>query len=321
MLETLSRIQVLFFKLPEPVAEALQESLQGCNGCFHTVHELNELKQLLETTEYSLVLLGAESAASCDNDLRDLQAIINPEKCVLLVCPNGDAAVTVAEAAKFDVVQDVINLHDHQLLLERKCGLYLELLQRRLQAQEIQPQQLTRHDPVTGLVNVSLMRHFLLKAMARALRNDRRLAVLYIDLDDFHCINESFGLNGGNSLLKSVGQRIKNCIRIGDLVSRYQNDAFMVVLDEIRHDKDVEKVAQQIMGQLNTPHDLSGVPIISHASIGISFYPQGSIGIEGLIDQAIQAMRWVKLHGKNNLHVAGSEEQAGKGLKNKSFIH
>lgn len=187
--------------------------------------------------------------------------------------------------------------------------------------EEAELNQLTRYDPVTGLANVSLMRHFLLKAMARALRNDRRLAVLYIDLDDFHCINESFGMSGGNSLLKSVGRRLKNCIRTGDLVSRYQDDAFMVVLDEVRHNEDVEKVAHQMMEKLVTPHDLSGVPVVAHASIGIAFYPKGSIGIDALIEQATEAMQWIKLHGKNGVRVAGTESSPLPNELQKPFVH
>lgn len=188
-------------------------------------------------------------------------------------------------------------------------------------AEEAQLNQLTRYDPVTGLASVSLLRHFLLKAMARALRNDRRLALLYLDLDDFHCINESFGASGGDSLLRSVGRRLKNCIRTGDMVSRYQNDAFMIVLDEVRRPQDVEKLARQMLEKLATPHDLSGVPVVSHASIGIAFYPDGSMGIDGLIDQAKEAMEWVKLNGKNGHHIYGEDELSAQRLQGKTLAH
>lgn len=188
-------------------------------------------------------------------------------------------------------------------------------------AEEAELDQLTRYDPVTGLANVSLMRHFLLKAMARVLRNDRRLAVLYVDLDDFHCINENFGKAGGDSLLRSVGRRLKNCIRTGDMVSRYQGDAFMVILDEIRSAADVEKLAQQILEKLNTPHDLSGVPVVAHASIGIAFYPEGTTGIDDLIDQAKEAMEWVKLNGKNNRHVFGNDKLSAAKVNGRTVTH
>ncbi|MDX1694429.1 MAG: sensor domain-containing diguanylate cyclase [Ketobacteraceae bacterium] len=188
-------------------------------------------------------------------------------------------------------------------------------------AEEQQLNQLTRYDPVTGLASISLLRHFLLKAMARALRNDRRLALLYVDLDDFHCINESFGRSGGDSLLRSVGRRLKNCIRTGDMVSRHQSDAFMIVLDEVRRPNDVEKLARQMLKNLNNPHDLSGVPVVSHASIGIAFYPDGAIGIDELIDQAKEAMEWVKLHGKNGHHVHGSDEFTRKHPNGKLLTH
>ena len=119
-------------------------------------------------------------------------------------------------------------------------------------------------------------------------------------------------------MLKSVGRRLKNCIRTGDLVSRYQDDAFMVVLDEVRREQDVEKVAKQMIEKLSKPHDLSGVPVVAHASIGIAFYPNGSIGIDRLIELAVEAMQWVKLNGKNNLHVSGAEQ---KQIQGNGFVH
>lgn len=181
-------------------------------------------------------------------------------------------------------------------------------------AEEAELNHLTRYDPVTGLASISLLRHFLLKAMARTLRTDRKLAVLYVDLDDFHCINESFGRGGGDSLLRSVGRRLKNCIRTGDMVSRYQNDAFMIVLDEVSGRADVEKLASQILKNINTPCDLSGVPVVSHACIGVAFYPDGAMGIDDLIGHAKEAMEWVKFHGKNGHHVYGGETPGGRQL-------
>ena len=128
-------------------------------------------------------------------------------------------------------------------------------------------------------------------------------------------------MSGGDSLLRSVGRRIKNCIRTGDLVSRYQNDAFIVVLDEVRHTSDVQKLARQMLDKLSSPHDLSGVPVVSHASIGIAFYPQGAMGIDELIDQAKEAMEWVKLNGKNGLHVFGNDELSASKSKGKAVVH
>lgn len=167
--------------------------------------------------------------------------------------------------------------------------------------------QLTRYDAVTGLANASLMRHFLLKAMARALRNDRKLAIVYLDLDDFHCINQNFGYKGGDVLLKSIGRRIKSCIRTGDLVSRYEEDGFMVVLDEIRKTDDAAKLAKQMLEKISQPHDLNGVPVVAHASIGIALYPSGAIGIDELIDHARFAKDWVKKHGKNGVREFSDE--------------
>lgn len=166
-------------------------------------------------------------------------------------------------------------------------------------AEEALVDQLTRYDAVTGLANAPLMRHFLLKAMARALRNDRLLAVLYVDLDDFGCLNDSFGRKAGNQLLRSVGRRLRGCIRTGDLVCRYHEDTFIIVLDEVRSTEDAERVAEQILQKMNTPHDV-GAQIVVHVSIGLAFYPSQSIGIDTLMERAAHAAMLVKQRGKNH---------------------
>lgn len=176
-------------------------------------------------------------------------------------------------------------------------------------AEEALVDQLTRYDAVTGLANAPLMRHFLLKAMARALRNDRLLAVLYVDLDDFGCINESFGRKAGNQLLRSVGRRLRGCIRTGDLVSRYHEDTFIIVLDEVRSEEDAERSAEQILQKLGTPHDV-GAQIVVHASVGLAFYPSQSIGIDTLLQRAADAAMLVKSQGKNNYHTYTTDDNA-----------
>lgn len=176
-------------------------------------------------------------------------------------------------------------------------------------AEEALVDQLTRYDAVTGLANAPLMRHFLLKAMARALRNDRLLAVLYVDLDDFGCINESFGRKTGNQLLRSVGRRLRGCIRTGDLVSRYHEDTFIIVLDEVRSEEDAERIAEQILLKLGTPHDV-GAQIVVHASIGLAFYPSQSIGIDTLLQRAADTAMQVKAQGKNNYRTYSVDDSA-----------
>lgn len=188
-------------------------------------------------------------------------------------------------------------------------------------AEEAELDQLTRYDPITGLGNMSLLRHYLLKGMARALRHDRQIALLYLDLDDFYGIRESMGNGVANQLLRSVGRRLKDCIRAGDMVSRIQNDAFLVVLDEVRSTEDVEKLARQMLRKLNQPFDLEGVPMVAHGSMGIALYPDGSIGIDGLIDNSKAAMEWVKDNGKNGVSVFGKERPLPSLSSDQSIMH
>lgn len=155
------------------------------------------------------------------------------------------------------------------------------------------------HDPLTGLVNRLLLYDRLAQELARARRNDKKIALMYIDLDRFKEINDSLGHGVGDQLLKAVGIRIKSLLRDTDTLARMGGDEYMIVLPDINEIEDIERVAQNVLSALQKPFDLEGLKHHITASVGISFYPLDGKDSETLIKAADSAMYYAKAKGRN----------------------
>jgi diguanylate cyclase (GGDEF)-like protein len=131
-------------------------------------------------------------------------------------------------------------------------------------------------------------------------RNQRRVAVLFVDLDRFKHINDSLGHAIGDKLLQSVARRLYTCVRSSDTVSRLGGDEFVILLWEERQARDAAVVAAKILAALRQPHsiDLHGVQIT--ASIGIVTFPDDGADAETLLRNADVAMYYAKRRGRDN---------------------
>jgi diguanylate cyclase (GGDEF)-like protein len=125
------------------------------------------------------------------------------------------------------------------------------------------------------------------------------MALLFLDLDGFKQINDSFGHDVGDRLLKEVAQRLKTCIREEDTVARMGGDEFIIILNHIKSDDDASLVADNVIKAVNRPVALSQYSITPTASIGISVYPDDAESLTGLQKAADHAMYRAKDRGKN----------------------
>jgi diguanylate cyclase (GGDEF)-like protein/PAS domain S-box-containing protein len=157
---------------------------------------------------------------------------------------------------------------------------------------------LAHHDALTGLPNRHAFMDRLKLAMAEAQRQDRHLALLFIDLDHFKRINDSLGHLVGDSLLQSVADRLQDALRSNDLVARFGGDEFMVLLDDLRHADDVAALAQQVLQAVQAPLDMRGRSISITPSIGVAVYPQHGKQAAELIKHADTAMYVAKTRGR-----------------------
>jgi diguanylate cyclase (GGDEF)-like protein/PAS domain S-box-containing protein len=167
-------------------------------------------------------------------------------------------------------------------------------------AMSLQMTHAAQHDVVTNLPNRLLLSDRISQAIFLAHRQKKHVAILFLDLDRFKCINDSLGHAVGDKLLQSVSTRLMASVRGSDTVSRQGGDEFVVLLSEIAYPGDAAKSAQKILLSLSAPHLLGGHDLQINGSIGISIYPEDGADAETLIKNADTAMYHAKEKGRNN---------------------
>jgi diguanylate cyclase (GGDEF)-like protein/PAS domain S-box-containing protein len=160
-------------------------------------------------------------------------------------------------------------------------------------------QYLAYHDSLTELPNRAMFSELLNHAISKARRHNRRMAVLFIDLDRFKNINDTLGHEAGDTLLQEVGRRLKHTLRQSDTVARLGGDEFVVLLEEIGDARQVEKVAGKILAAVVRPFHLLGQEFRVTASIGASIYPEDGQDEQTLMKSADIAMYQAKEEGRN----------------------
>jgi diguanylate cyclase (GGDEF)-like protein/PAS domain S-box-containing protein len=163
------------------------------------------------------------------------------------------------------------------------------------------------HDVLTHLPNRRLFTDRLALGINRARRSGKSLAVMFIDLDHFKTVNDTFGHTAGDELLLEMSQRLRECIREDDTVARIGGDEFTIILSELRHPEDAAQVAQKILEMVQLPMTISGMPIEISASIGIALYPVDGFDVETLLRNADSAMYRAKESGRNNYQLCTDE--------------
>jgi diguanylate cyclase (GGDEF)-like protein/PAS domain S-box-containing protein len=176
--------------------------------------------------------------------------------------------------------------------------LQAEIVERR-QA-EARVHHMAYHDSLTGLPNRALLSDRLDRAMLAAQRSERKLAVMFIDLDRFKTINDSLGHLTGDHLLKEVASRLCRAVRASDTVARLGGDEFVVLVPGIRSAEECTQVAEKMIDALATPFPFEGRMLHITPSIGICMYPDDGADVETLMRHADAAMYHAKASGRNN---------------------
>ncbi len=174
----------------------------------------------------------------------------------------------------------------------------------RKQAEE-QIRFLAQHDALTGLPNRSLLRERLLRAIAHAQRNGRKLAVIFLDLDDFKTVNDTFGHDAGDEILQVVAKRLTDTVRREDTVARLGGDEFILVLEELATLDGLPAIVAKIIEAVARPVVFEGREIRSATSVGVSVYPDDGATPENLVKHADAAMYVAKEKGSNRFHFFG----------------
>ena len=163
-----------------------------------------------------------------------------------------------------------------------------------------------RHDALTGLPNRALLAEELSWAMVFSRRRNSRLGLLFIDLNGFKDINDTLGHAVGDEVLKRVAERLSNCVRETDTVSRHGGDEFLVLLSEISNAADAARVAEKMVSALAAPCRVGDHVLRLSASIGVSVYPDDGTEAQQLIDKADAAMYRAKSEGRGSFVFRGA---------------
>ena len=185
----------------------------------------------------------------------------------------------------------VVSLHD---LTERK-------------RYESRIEHLASHDALTGLPNRALLHDRVEQTILHARRTGSRVALMYVDLDQFKLVNDSWGHPAGDALLIEVGRRLRAAMREGDTVARLGGDEFVVLLSDLARPGDSAVVARKIAGALASPLALDGRDVQVTASVGIAIWPEDGESLEALLQCADVAMYRAKDEGRNGYQCCSGE--------------
>jgi diguanylate cyclase (GGDEF)-like protein len=253
------------------------------------------LTQVIEQNEHirALIKQSAEELISANGELADELANSDPMPRVNLALEKNERVtrklqdaserLTVMNQALQVQVRDRI-LVDHQLAaaVEQQQGIRDAAL----------------HDNLTGLPNRTLFLDRLEHGIAQATRHRWTLAVMFVDLDNFKTINDSYGHQAGDAVLQAVAQRLQHNTRTEDTVSRYGGDEFLYLLTPLHEERDIAMIAAKIRKAIQAPlalrvHDVDLSPDLD-ASIGISVFPKDGVNAAALIKRADEAMYGAK---------------------------
>ncbi len=168
-----------------------------------------------------------------------------------------------------------------------------------------------QYDALTGLPNRVLFEERLERAVVSAERYGRRLALLFFDLDGFKLVNDTFGHEVGDAVLREVAQRLRAGLRRSDTLARFGGDEFVVLVAELQEAGDAHEVALALLSALVEPVDVPGNRVVLTASIGLCRFPDDACDAAELLRHAAAATRAARDAGGNGICVCGSDERFG----------
>ncbi len=164
-------------------------------------------------------------------------------------------------------------------------------------------EHLATHDVLTGLPNRMLFTDRLEQALARALRHNELVGVMFIDIDRFKLVNDTLGHAGGDKLICEVAERLKSAVRAEDVVARLGGDEFVVVITEAQKVSQILQAVEKLLALVSKPYQIAARELFSSCSIGVSVYPNDGANSTVLIKNADTAMYHAKASGRNRFQL------------------
>jgi diguanylate cyclase (GGDEF)-like protein len=203
------------------------------------------------------------------------------------------------------IEDSVAPIHDHDGKVIGSVLVFRDVSAARAMAQQIA--HAAEHDFLTGLPNRLLLNDRIGQAIILAERNKDKVAVLFLDMDGFKHINDSLGHSAGDKLLQSIANRLRNCVRAPDTVSRQGGDEFIVLLQGVNQPEDAAVAARRLLDSVAESYSMGQHNLHITTSIGVSLYPDDGPDAETLIKNADTAMYQAKEHGRQSFQFFKAE--------------
>jgi diguanylate cyclase (GGDEF)-like protein len=269
-----------------------------------TTTDPHEVSKLHSVNNYDLILLDLEMPGMNGFEvMANLQEINknNPVPILVITAHQAQSVSALGAGAK-DFISKPFALKETKIRIHNVLDSHLQY--KKLETYSREQESLALHDALTGLSNRRLLKDRMNLAIAHGRRNNFSMGVLYIDLDGFKQVNDTYGHETGDALLSSVAKRLVEAVRGEDTVSRLSGDEFVIVLLDVNHDNDVSNLVSKLVKTIAEPYFIKGHKLKITASIGVALYPTHGTDVESLITSADQAMYAAKKAGKNGFRVA-----------------
>lgn len=214
---------------------------------------------------------------------------------------SGESWYQRKNGARYAASVTISAVHDSTGKGMNYVAFFTDITQKKNQQKQLE--RMAHYDVLTGLPNRVLLTDRLNQAMSHAKRNAKSVAVLFLDLDGFKKVNDTFGHYFGDELLISVSKQLKKSLREEDTLSRISGDEFIAVLTDADKIQDYEPVLKRLLEAASMPFTVANSEVVISASIGVTIYPQDDSDADVLIRHADQAMYTAKQQGKNRYHL------------------
>jgi diguanylate cyclase (GGDEF)-like protein/PAS domain S-box-containing protein len=242
----------------------------------------SEVFRILDATTRELVPDSTEMALGRDHTLH------LPANCILIR----------RDQVEIPIEDSVAPIHDREGRATGAVIVFRDVSA--AQAMALQMTHSAQHDFLTGLPNRMLFNDRVSHAITLAPRHEKKVAVLFLDLDGFKHINDSLGHPTGDRLLQSIAQRLVSCVRLSDTVSRQGGDEFVILLSEIEQAEDAAVAARRMLDSVAQAHSIDQHDLHVTTSIGVSVCPDDGLDAETLIKNADTAMYQAKENGRQS---------------------
>jgi len=294
--------------------EELIRTLNKANSDCHIVEteSVDEGLAAIKAERFDVVLLDYRMPKRDGIELLlELRSFLVDQSVAIIMLSNSEESDLALECIKngaqdFLLKSEVTSSRLRRAILQSQTRFELE---KKLYKSYQEATELAEHDSLTGLANRYAFEETLRLNITQQPRDDAKLALILFDLDNFKFINDSYGHDIGDLLLKQVSNRVYKCLRENELFARIGGDEFTIILSHLKSIDNATRVTQRILNCFDEPFNISGIEIKMGASIGIAIFPDNSVIPNELLKYADIAMYRAKKLGRNQICYFETEMQ------------